>query len=126
MADPTPSPTSRALADLREVLEAVGNALTGVELEGLLTAEERIAKAVRDVRAATAARPSGDTVVERDTLRSDVHAVRAALQRCRRLGVSLSRFASFSLTAAAGTGSYTRRGLSRASQISERAVDTRV
>lgn len=125
MADATQPSPSRALSDLREALDAVGNALTDVQLGDLLSAEDRIARAVLDVRAAASVRPVMGGA-ERDALRRDVHAVRAALLRCRRLGLSLGQFASFSLTGAAGAGSYTRRGLSRASRVSERAVDTRV
>ncbi len=112
-----------ALLDLRRALETVASALSDANLDGLLAAEELLTRAVAVANERLA--PAGPATRDAGRLRRELFHVRAALGRCRRLGSSLSEFASFSLTSQGATGGYSRRGETRGI-LSRRAVDARV
>lgn len=85
MASPvtaSPDPAAR----LRLALEQTAAALAAADLEAVLAAGETLEVAIAEL-------PSeGDAPLDAVRRRADIQAARAALLRCRRLGLSLSDF----------------------------------
>lgn len=110
-----------AVRGLRSALDRVGDALAGANLDDLLAAEELLARAVAEAHDQLG---TAGQVHDAERLRREVLNLRAALQRCRRLGLSLGEFAMFSLTSQGATSGYTRQGETKA-LLSGSAVDAR-
>ena len=72
---------------LRQALEQTATALAKARLDDLLTAGEALEVALARIPRTSTASPA-----QADRLRAEIDAARAALLRCRRLGVSLSDF----------------------------------
>lgn len=72
---------------VRSALEQTANALAKARLEDLLAAGEALEVAVARIPHVKPASPE-----DADKLRAEIDAARAALLRCRRLGVSLGDF----------------------------------
>jgi hypothetical protein len=77
----------RIVDQLRAALDGLGDALAGANLDSVLEAEARLADAVSDLPR------SAERVGEPGDLAARINGVRAALLRCRRLGVSLTEAA---------------------------------
>ncbi len=85
MTNPQSSPVS--VGPLRQALEQTATALAKARLDDLLAAGEALEIALAGIPRATATSPA-----DADRLRAEIDAARAALLRCRRLGVSLGDF----------------------------------
>ena len=97
-----------AVSQLRAGLDAVAQALATADLDGLLAAESAMAAAVEQALLVTAIGADGDQ------LRAELVAARAALERCRVLGGSLTQFADCTLVAMGRATTYERPGSARA------------
>ncbi len=82
-----PQPTDASAGRLRQALEQTATALAQARLDDLLAAGEALEVALAQIPRVRAGTPA-----EADRLRAEIDAARAALLRCRRLGVSLSDF----------------------------------
>jgi hypothetical protein len=82
-----------AAAELRGALEEAADALAHADLDRLLACEARIEHALDGLPVRSLSAPLSDA------LRADAEAARAALVRCRRLGISLAEFMAAGLTA---------------------------
>lgn len=102
------SSTANAVRQLRQALEAIGDALTAGDLAPLLDGELRLSRALADLAALDPAEP----LSRRDS--ADIHqeivAARQALERVRRLGASLTEFVAGALAAEERSGGYARDG----------------
>jgi len=98
------------VAALRSALEATADALAHADLDRLLDCEARLQTALDAVPAQ--ALPAA----LREAARDDVEGSRAALVRCRRLGVSLGEFIAAGLSAR-GVDEYGPRGAAGSSRV---------
>jgi hypothetical protein len=102
------------LRDLRQSLDALGDALARGEMAGLLAIEDRLAAAVDRLPALLlAARASTERPIERAELAERAAAVGEALRRCRRLGGGLLDIVHASLEAQGRDAGYDRAGTVR-------------
>lgn len=95
------------LQRIRWALTSLADALAAGRHELVTEAETRLSAALE------VARPAGHSAVDpqaRAELRSEVAGARAALDRCRRLGASLTAFVRCSLEAQGRCGAYDRAG----------------
>ena len=90
---------------LRRALERLGGALARARVDELLTCEADLAAALAALSTSRAA----ESVDRRATL-EEALAARAALIRCRRLGVGLGDYVRLTLDALGCTGVYGRTG----------------
>jgi hypothetical protein len=95
------APAVQAAARLREALERTADAFAMPELDAILACEAAIEQALTDL-------PPVDSLdeAERAAVRAELDNARAALLRCRRLGVSLSEFVRLSFEAQGRGGLY--------------------
>lgn len=102
------SSTANAVRDLRQALEAIGDALTAGDLAPLLDGELRLSQALEHLAAIDPAEP----LSRRDGahVREEIAAARQALERVRRLGASLTDFVAGALAAEERSGGYARDG----------------
>lgn len=99
MSDTHPIPESAGR--LRQALDQTATALAKARLDDLLAAGEALEVALAQIpRATTASRDDADR------LRAEIDAARAALLRCRRLGVSLGDFVRATFDAHGGATEY--------------------
>lgn len=84
---PTGTPGVEAASQLRQALEQTASALAEARLGDLLAAGEALEVALTRIP-----RSRSGSVEDAERLRAEIDAARAALLRCRRLGVSLSDF----------------------------------
>jgi hypothetical protein len=96
-----------AVSELRAGLDAVARALATADLDGLLAAESVMAAAMEHVSRIT---DVGDGA---EAVRAELAAARAALERCRVLGGSLTQFADCTLVAMGRATTYERPGAAR-------------
>lgn len=89
-----------AVAGLRSALEDMADALVEGNLDRLLACEARIEGALAQLPA------HGLSAEARAGARADIEAARAAVVRCRRLGLSLDAFIAAGLTARGICGVY--------------------
>jgi hypothetical protein len=82
-----PSSSVESAGHVRRALEQTASALTKARLDDLLAAGEALEVALSRIPRATTA-----SAAEAELLRAEIDAARAALLRCRRLGVSLGDF----------------------------------
>jgi hypothetical protein len=92
---------------IRAVLNSIGDALAQGRFDLVTAAETELDAALR---AAGAARHLGTDSAVRASLRTEILETRAALDRCRRLGASLTEFVRCSLAAQGRCGAYDRTG----------------
>jgi type VI protein secretion system component VasF len=102
----TPGPAA-VLSNLHVALTSLGDALAEPALDPIIKAEADLALAVEQLRRLPANPPPPDA---RATVRVEIARVRAALERCRRLGASLEFVAHASLAAQGRGGAYDRLG----------------
>ena len=95
------------LHHLRSVLTSLGDALAQGRLDLVTAAETNLYAALRAVRGSC---HSGVDPATGAALRAEVLHAQAALDRCRRLGVSLTEFVRCSLMAQGRCGAYDRTG----------------
>ena len=96
-----PQPTQESAGRLRQALEQTATALAKARLDDLLAAGEALEVALAQIPRAKANSPA-----EADRLRAEIDAARAALLRCRRLGVSLGDFVRVTFDAHCGATEY--------------------
>ena len=96
-----------AVSQLRAGLDAVAQALAIADLDGLLAAESAMVAAVEQVSRI-------GNIEDADQVRAELIAARAALERCRVLGGSLTQFADCTLVAMGRATTYERPGTPRA------------
>lgn len=101
-------PAARVQA-LRAALDSLGDALVAPAASSLMAAEAGLATAVAGFPPEHLAVDSL-TPAARAALLADLHAAKAALERCRRLGDSLTAVAAASLDAHGLVAGYDRRG----------------
>jgi hypothetical protein len=89
------------LQPLREALQQTAAALATARLDHLLAAGEAL-----EVALARMPRGAGASPAQQQQLRAEIDAARAALLRCRRLGVSLGDFVRATLDARGGATEY--------------------
>jgi len=102
-----PSPLD-ATRRLREVLQSVGDALAGAELEALLDAETALVAAISSLPLGAVGHAS-----DLAALGDELTRARAALLRCRRLGNSLADVARTSAAARGARDGYGHDGHER-------------
>jgi len=90
-----------ALKPLREALQQTATALATARLDSLLAAGEAL-----EVALAAMPRTAATSPAQQEQLRAEIDAARAALLRCRRLGVSLSDFVRATFDAHGGATEY--------------------
>lgn len=88
---------------LRDALEDLAAALTGVRLDALLASEARLADILADIARVPAGAPWDRTATARE-----LAAARAMLLRCRRLGSAMGEVARISLAAQGRQSGYGR------------------
>lgn len=97
----------RALARLSATLTSTADALASARLDALLDAEPALQAALAAVPAGPI--DAGDAVGRARFVR-DITEARAALVRCRRLGLSLGEFVRIALAAQGAPGAYDHGG----------------
>jgi hypothetical protein len=95
-----------AAGRIRAALDDGSKAMTDVRLDGLVSAESRLAAAVASWPGAEVSGPP----VDRGPLREEVARLQSSLERCKRLGLLLEAFATASLSARAVSGGYDSKG----------------
>ncbi len=93
--------TQESAVQLRQALEQTADALAKARLDDLLAAGEALEVALARI-------PRGRTPspADADRLRAEIDAARAALLRCRRLGVSLGDFVRATFDVQGGATEY--------------------
>ena len=96
-----PQSTTESAARVRAALDQTAIALAHARLDDLLAAGEALEVALSRIP-----RPARTSPEEADRLRAEIDAARAALLRCRRLGVSLGDFVRATFDAHGGATEY--------------------
>ena len=89
----SPSETLAAATLLRHRLDGLADALAGADLQHLLDTEAHIDAAL------TALAQTSGTATQLPALAVELEGIRHALNRCRRLGVSLTSFVQLAMSA---------------------------
>lgn len=115
MIDPAPATgpvsTLQAITRVRELLDALGDALVGWQLAAVESLQEELAEAVSAL--VSAAPPPRDPATRRETV-AELGRVARAIGRCRRLGRSIGELAQIHAQALGQTETYTAAGTTAA------------